>query len=286
LTEQPKSWRDVIKVHPAADLFPMMTSDELRALGEDIRKNGLGVPLILWEAEKNAPLVLLDGRNRLDAMEAVGLPVLDQEGGWLDCRIRCDRVRGGDPYKFVLCFNEYRRHLTPELRREIIAKVLKAQPSKSNRTIAKQTKTDDKTVGSVRRELERRAEIPHVSTVDDAKGRKQRAHKPAPKKHHPALKSRTGAPVKTIKKPTAEQAVYKLQEQIAAAIATAIAVSPMQPIIDAIFDIAEVYAERNGDAKLFVQRVRRKIDAMERELDQTSGAGRAAASVVPASASR
>ena len=38
---EPKSWRDVIKVHPATDLFPMMSPDELKALGEDIRQNGL-----------------------------------------------------------------------------------------------------------------------------------------------------------------------------------------------------------------------------------------------------
>ena len=38
---KPKSLRDVIKVHPAADLFPMMTAGELKALGEDISKNGL-----------------------------------------------------------------------------------------------------------------------------------------------------------------------------------------------------------------------------------------------------
>ena len=176
--KQPTSWRDLIKVHPAADLFPMMTRDELKALGEDIKKNGLGVPVILWEAEKGAPLLLLDGRNRLDASEAVGLPVLNQDGTWLDCGMRCDRVRGGDPYKFVLSFNEHRRHLTPEQRREIIAKVLKAQPSKSNRTIAKQTKADHKTVGAVRDKLEARGEIPHVSTVEDTKGRKQPTRKP------------------------------------------------------------------------------------------------------------
>jgi hypothetical protein len=182
MTEQPKSWRDVIKVHPAADLFPMMTADELKALGEDIKKNGLGVPLILWEAEKGAPLLLLDGRNRLDASEAVGLPVLDQKGKWLDCRIRCDLVRGGDPYEYVLCYNVHRRHLTPEQKRDLIAKVLKAQPSKSNRTVAKQTKTDHKTVGTVRDKLEAGGEIPHHDVHEDARGTNQPARKPPTKK--------------------------------------------------------------------------------------------------------
>lgn len=76
-TKQP-SWRAVIPVHPAADLFPMMAPDEKKALGEDIKKNGITVPVTLWKAG-NGRLMLLDGRNRLDAMEAAGLPVLDQE---------------------------------------------------------------------------------------------------------------------------------------------------------------------------------------------------------------
>jgi hypothetical protein len=38
------SWRDHIKVHPAADLFPMMSDEELKALGERIKKNGMKVP--------------------------------------------------------------------------------------------------------------------------------------------------------------------------------------------------------------------------------------------------
>src|SRR5258706_10090312 len=29
-------WREVIKIHPAADLFPTLSEEELRELGEDI----------------------------------------------------------------------------------------------------------------------------------------------------------------------------------------------------------------------------------------------------------
>src|SRR5215813_9299133 len=34
------TWRDHLPVHPAADLFPLMSEPELRELGEDIKKNG------------------------------------------------------------------------------------------------------------------------------------------------------------------------------------------------------------------------------------------------------
>jgi hypothetical protein len=42
------SWRDHIKVHPAADLFPPMSQAELKELGEDIRKNGMNKPVIVY----------------------------------------------------------------------------------------------------------------------------------------------------------------------------------------------------------------------------------------------
>jgi hypothetical protein len=35
-----KGWRDVLPIHPAAELFPLMAPDELRALGADIKKSG------------------------------------------------------------------------------------------------------------------------------------------------------------------------------------------------------------------------------------------------------
>jgi hypothetical protein len=184
-----KSWREVIPPHPAADLFPMMTRDELVALGEDIRKNGLGLPPILWEAKKGSPQQLLDGRNRLDAMEAVGLPVLDTGGRWLagDLSWRCRTIRGDDPYAIALSMNIRRRHLTADQKRDLIAKLLKATPEKSNRRIAEQVKADDKTVGKVRRELEATAEIPQLETTTgrDGKARKQPAKRAVQPKQPP-----------------------------------------------------------------------------------------------------
>ena len=64
-----KSWRDVLPIHPAAEMFPLMSPDELRVLGEDIKANGLKNPVTLWAAEPDSEWFLLDGRNRLDAME-------------------------------------------------------------------------------------------------------------------------------------------------------------------------------------------------------------------------
>jgi hypothetical protein len=67
------SWRDVIMVHPAAELFPLMGSDELRELGEDIKVSGMKMPITPFHQQRG--FSLLDGRNRLDALEAVGFDV-------------------------------------------------------------------------------------------------------------------------------------------------------------------------------------------------------------------
>jgi hypothetical protein len=183
-----KSWRDVLPVHPAADLFPLMTPDELKTLGEDIKKNGLRSDIILWLGGDDQPHQLLDGRNRLDAMEAAG--ILHVDGRQLVMTLADGRphlvrpylvptmgVQGVNPYDYVVSANIYRRHLTAEQKRELIAKVLKARPGQSNLQIAKQVKADDKTVAFVRKELEARSEIPNVETRTDTKRRSQPAAK-------------------------------------------------------------------------------------------------------------
>jgi hypothetical protein len=177
-----KRWRDVLQIHPAAELFPLMTPDELRVLGEDIKRRG-GVPAIspvLWEAEKGAPLLLLDGRNRLDAMEMVGLPVLDAQGEWLNWNLdqRCIRVCGDDPYAIVITANIHRRHLTAEQKRDLLAKLIKAQPEKSDRRIGKMARASKNTAAAVRREMEGRGQIDHVEKRKDTKGRAQPSSKP------------------------------------------------------------------------------------------------------------
>ncbi|MBY5488686.1 hypothetical protein ELH49_20750 [Rhizobium ruizarguesonis] len=173
-----KTWRDEIKVHPAADLFPMMSEPELRELGEDIKRNGLRMPIYMWAPDKNSHnYQLVDGRNRLTAMELVGIRVLGKKG-FDDKQVRSAKIlwyygEQLDPWEFVVSANIHRRHLTQEQKRDLVAKLLKATPEKSNRQIAATIGVDHKTVGAVREEREARGEIPHVVTITDTKGRQQ-----------------------------------------------------------------------------------------------------------------
>ena len=88
-----------------------------------------------------------------------------------------------DPYAFVMSLNIHRRHLSSEQRREVVAALLKQQPSRSNRAIGTQVKVSDKTVAAERRRMEARAEIPHAPLRFDSRGRWQpadRAHARVP----------------------------------------------------------------------------------------------------------
>ena len=176
-SSKPKSWRDVLPIHPAAEKFPLMDADDQKALGDDIKKNGLREGVSILDGQ------LLDGRNRLDAMELVGIKLVTGNGhpGWDNIPHR--NVKGVDPLVFVISKNLHRRHLKEEAKRQLIAELIKATPEKSNRGIAATVKVDHKTVASVRAEKEACGEIPHVETHTDSKGRKQQAHADQDRNH-------------------------------------------------------------------------------------------------------
>jgi hypothetical protein len=201
-----KSWRDVLPVHPAAELFPLMSPDELRELANDIRKNALQAPVVLWSPgnpDEGAPIYLLDGRNRLDAMGAVKVickghspssdykhwEILDARGCTLASSalgsrgLKIIRHAQVDPYTYVISVNIHRRHLTSDQKRELIAKLLKAAPEKSDRQIADQTKASPTTVGKIRKGLEDTGDVSKLDTRTDTKGREQPASKPRPPDH-------------------------------------------------------------------------------------------------------
>ena len=106
-------WREKYKVHPAADLFPLMSDEELRVLGEDIKANGL----------KHSPCVdedglLIDGRSRLEAMERLGIDPCSAP----------PVTRYGDAVANIISLNVHRRHLT----KQQIADLLVADAIKGN----------------------------------------------------------------------------------------------------------------------------------------------------------
>jgi hypothetical protein len=165
------SWRDRIQIHPAADLFPMMSDEELDELTKDIEEHGLRESPMWFQGPDG--LELLDGRNRFAAIDRIADEEnREQAQAWIEGfkNILSD---GSDPIAYVISLNLRRRHLTGEQKREIIAALLRDKPERSNSATAKIAGSSDKTVASVRTGLEGRSEIPNVSTRVDTKGRQQ-----------------------------------------------------------------------------------------------------------------
>lgn len=171
MTSKCKSWRDVLPIHPAADLFPRMSESELRELGDDIRRNGLHEGVALFDGQ------LLDGINRLDAMEMAGIKLVVGNGQFDWKSIGHRNVNGIDPITFVVSKNIHRRHLTAEQKRDLVTELIKRQPEKSDRQIAEQIKSNRTTVGQIRKKLEKSGDVSTIDTRTDARGRKQPAHK-------------------------------------------------------------------------------------------------------------
>jgi hypothetical protein len=89
--------------HPAAGLFPMMSDEELAALGDDMLQHGQREPIILYHGQ------ILDGRNRYRACILKGI----------EPKVRSEQPP--DPYAFVATANLHRRHLSDEQRGMIAA---------------------------------------------------------------------------------------------------------------------------------------------------------------------
>lgn len=90
--------------HPIADIIPCMSDEDLDGLTSDIRKNGLGEDIVLFEGK------ILDGRGRNRACKGAGV-----EPRYVD-------YTGSDPLGFVVSKNLHRRHLTDSQRTVAAAK--------------------------------------------------------------------------------------------------------------------------------------------------------------------
>jgi hypothetical protein len=131
----------ILPFHPLADIFPLMEGAEFDALVADIKAHGLREPIALYQGK------IIDGRNRYRACRA-----LDHDPG--EMIEQRDFAIDGDPVAYVISKNIHRRHLTAEQKRALIAKLIAAQPEKSDREIAKQVNSSHPTVAKARREAE------------------------------------------------------------------------------------------------------------------------------------
>lgn len=112
---------ELLPIHDAANIFPMMDELRLNELAQDIKKNGLQIEIELLDGK------IIDGRNRYKACLIAGV-----EPSFME-------VLPADPLQYVLSLNLQRRHLDSGQRafvalnvEEYEAKAAKQRQSKLN----------------------------------------------------------------------------------------------------------------------------------------------------------
>jgi ParB-like chromosome segregation protein Spo0J len=207
MADKAPNWRTFVKVHAAAELFPLLLDtapEELDELAASIKERGVRVPLAFYTDEDGVEW-LLDGRNRLDALALAGRDV--------EAFVKNDRPKAmrytppDDPNELCVQLNILRRHLNAAQKRELIAKLLKATPERSNTDVAGLAKVDPKTVGAVRQREEEAGTIPKLDRTVGRDGR-ARTTTPAPRaRRNPPPAPSLGADGKDRKQPPGKTVV-------------------------------------------------------------------------------
>lgn len=143
-------------------VMPPLASDEYQELYEDIKQNGVLVPIL--EDEDG---VIIDGHHRARIASELGItcPVEIISG-------KSEAEKRG----MAFTLNLKRRHLNREQRRALREESIIRDPQLSDREHARRTGADHKTIHSDRERLEKSGEIPHFSErVDPRTGKATQA---------------------------------------------------------------------------------------------------------------
>jgi ParB-like chromosome segregation protein Spo0J len=143
--------------HSVTADYDDFTKEELDALCNSVRKDGLVVPIVIWRIQ------IVDGKHRTKACKKEGVPLR-----YDDITERCPTEEQMRAY--VKALNEHRRAntrpLTSAQKRERIEAALKADPERSDVVIAKEVGATHPTVGHVRQELEAEGVVKFTAPSD------------------------------------------------------------------------------------------------------------------------
>jgi hypothetical protein len=143
---------------PFADAVPPLTPDEESDLRSDISRRGVVTSVLVSEDHE-----VLDGHHRMRIAAALGQP---------DVPIQVvPGLSAAEKRALAIDLNLKRRHLTARQKRALVAQKLKADPTRSNNSIAREVGVSDKTAGAVRADLEESSEIPKLDRRQGLDGR-------------------------------------------------------------------------------------------------------------------
>lgn len=134
-------------VHPAAELFPLISAEELAELADDIKTHGLNEPVWLYN-DPESGTVLLDGRNRSLACASIGVKP--------ETRL----YRGEDPIGFSISQNMQRRHLTTGQKADVALRSLPLYEAEAERRMKSAIRSDLPENESARTDANPGADLP------------------------------------------------------------------------------------------------------------------------------
>jgi hypothetical protein len=199
LLMQFKSWREAFRIHPDCLKLPAALPGEVAALASDIARQGVLMPVQFRIPEDGTAddAELLDGRNRLDALQQLGCrftwsgkgPQMRDPSGTV-WQVPFELKTAADvpyPLEHIVSLNVVRRHWTTAEKRAVITELLKDMPERSDRETARLVGVDNKTVGSVRAHLEALGQLIHL---DETVGRDGRVRTTSPRRAKPPTEDR------------------------------------------------------------------------------------------------
>jgi ParB-like chromosome segregation protein Spo0J len=223
-----------LEPHPFSALFPQISNEDFDKLAGDIKLHGLHHPIVCYQGK------ILDGNNRYRACEDAKIAPRFTDFDGNDAAAR----------NYVISANIHRRHLDRETRTKIVAELLRADPTKSDRQIATTAKVDNKTVASIRGQMEATEEIPELKTTTGADG-KSRKRKGKPKGSS-GSKGKAITFQEVVDGKTARNAYHVLEEHL---------LDALQEINDrSSFDHADEYAQAT------IEKLQEKLSEMQPEM--------------------
>lgn len=159
-------------MQPKYQVLRPLTPSEYDSLKSSIRESGVTVPVVLDESGN-----IIDGHHRQRIFDE-----LTAEGVTLPPLPKTIKIGMTEEQKISLAYelNLNRRHYSPEEitelrsrsgKRKSVEESLKQSPQMADRWHAQQTGISDKTIGTVRKEMESGAEIPQVNILTGSDGK-------------------------------------------------------------------------------------------------------------------
>jgi ParB/RepB/Spo0J family partition protein len=228
----------MLEPHSFSTMLPSMSKQDFEELVADIKDNGLHQPIVRYQEK------VLDGNHRYRACVRLGIKPQFADFDGTDAQAQA----------YVISANIHRRHLTPEQKRDLIATLIKADPSKSNRQIAETVKGSHHTVEDVRADLESTGQVAQLEKTEgkDGKTRKRKG------------KGKSGAKGKS-GKPEQEKITYsKVVDPITANRAYQLF---EQHLLDAMQDLSDLYSPEYAEecARGTIEKLEKRLNPEEFE---------------------